>query len=186
MGSGFWGKPLGRENQKEMSVEKKVRDAGTFTESAHIAVFTAGGMIANINRLARMAAKAADESDRQCLVDSAFLNAGAALEAALMEYGYWSNAPAYREGRFANHSVFKKYRKLRPGRSLEADFPELVKIYSIRNGLMHHEAEAEPSRQSGADRTIENADRAYDEMLAFIKALFGNRLPPELRDAENI
>jgi hypothetical protein len=90
---------------------KRASTIGKGKPEASIRVFASGGLIGNIRRLSRMAcAESLDEFDRTCLIVSAFLNAGAAIEATLMDYAARTNMPGYNRD-FGSKSVWRNTKR---------------------------------------------------------------------------
>jgi hypothetical protein len=165
---------------------KRESTIGKGKPEASIRVFASGGLIGNIKRLSRMAcAERLDEFDRTCLIVSAFLNAGAAIEATLMDYAARTNMPGYNR-EFGSKSVWAKYEAIKPGGTLEADFPEVVRLWDGRNALSHHEPDDKRSRWIGADLKIEAVENAHTTMLAFLTEIWGGDVPQDLLEAADV
>lgn len=163
-----------------------------------IECWMAGSLIGNIKRLARLAERTEDIRDQGCLLLSAFLNAGAALEATLHEYAYKTNRPLYEgddpalkksQRNFRHKGVEEKYELLKkypdepgnPPTLLSSDFPDVVKILDARHALTHNEPDSKRSRFVGEVNTVEGATWAYRTVLEFATALWGGSLPEEIR-----
>lgn len=159
----------------------------------------AGTLIGNIKRLARLAENTPDDQDQKCLVLSAFLNAGAALEAILHEYAYKNNPPLYagadpsltkHQKGFHRKGIEMKYELLRqyprdpgnPPTLLASEFPDVVKVLEARHALTHNEPVSKRSRFVGEVINLEGAHWAHRTVRAFAEALWGGSLPQELQD----
>jgi hypothetical protein len=153
----------------------------------------AGALIGNIKRLARLAEYTPKAQDRECLVLSAFLNAGAALEATLHEYAYKTNFPLYSgvdPSLKKSHKGFRwkgiedKYELLRqypnepgdPPTLLASDFPDVVKVLNARHALTHNEQDSKRSRFVGEVNNIEGAHWAHRTGTGVCQGAVG-RLP---------
>jgi hypothetical protein len=164
-----------------------------------IECWMAGALIGNIKRLARLAENTLDAQDRACLVLSAFLTAGAALEAILHKYAYKTNLPLYggvdpclkkRQKDFRRKGIEEKYELLRqypqepgdPPTLLASDFPDVVKVLDARHALTHNEPDSKRSRFVGEVNNVEGAYWAHRAVLAFAKALWGGSLPQEIQN----
>jgi hypothetical protein len=144
-----------------------------------IECWMAGTLMRNIKRLARLAENTQDTQDRACLVLSAFLNAGAALEAVLHEFAYETNFLLYegidsslkqsQRGFRRKGGVERKYELLRkypqepgdPPTLLASDFPDVVKVINARHALTHNEPDSKRSRFVGEVHNIEGAYWAH-------------------------
>jgi hypothetical protein len=164
-----------------------------------IEVLMAGTLIGNIKRLARLAENKHEDPDRACLVVSAFLNAGAALEAILHEYAYKTNFllfegvdPSLKKSQkgFRFSGVEMKFELLRtfphkpdnPPTLLGSDFPDVAKVLDARHSLTHNEPQRKRSRFVGEVLNVEGAHWAHRVVLGFAKALWGGSLPEDIRN----
>ncbi len=164
-----------------------------------IECWMAGALIGNVKRLARLADNTPDAQDRACLVVSAFLNAGAALEAILHECTYKTNFPLYAgvdpalkksQKGFRRKGIEEKYELLRqypdepddPPSRLASDFPDVVRVLDARHALTHNEPDSKRSRFVGEVNNVEGAYWAHRTVLTFAKNLWGGSLPEEIRD----